>query len=449
MVLIFLLLIIFLNVVQTFSQNTVIQLTMDDAVQHALQHNPNLEALCYAERAARCNADAERAGYLPTVTLTSDFSKEPGQKTIKSVTALSANQLIYSFAGPLQKGERAKNLTAIAVFDKQVQANVIRLKTEEIFLQTWLLQEQRKTTTALKASAEAIFKRQSQKNKLEQLNKTEWLRDIGQYSQALVSIDHYEHDLLIAYNKLAFLMGESLVLDPTINLVWHGKKNYRLKSLNNYYQLALTNRPEVPQSIKSIAVEKCNVKLARGQRLPFVTANAQTGLIVTPASNVAGVILGQDPEVIPQSSLQDNSKESTSFWRLSLSFNWPIFDGLVTYHREQQADAERIRKLCEREQLVLGIKQEVHGKYYTLLKHLKQLQTQKVYYLRNFHEFTFAKQKYELNKSSRIEFNEALVAWEQTRLDWCERNVKLELAERALMYACGYPAWVNQGYNQS
>ncbi len=409
---------------------------MDDVVHRVLQHNPDLEACRYAEKAAQQSANGALAGYFPTVALGTNFSKEPGQKSVKSVTTLSANQLVFSFSGPFQEHQKAKQMVAIEGFEKEARANLLRLEAEKAFLFSWLLQEKQGALTALNSFTEKDFKQKSQKKQLGQTDKIVWLNDVEAYSDRLASVENAQYDQLVALQKLALYMGDSL--ESSVKLTWKDKKDYLLKSLDTYYQCALSHRPEIEKSSKKIELEKCNIKLAGGMRLPRLSAGASTGLIITPAQNTPGIILGADAEVIPQASLQESVQQTNNFWRLDLSFSWPIFDGMVTHYREQEARAKKAQELCVREQVVLTVKQQVHEKYHELLKLLKQLRTNKVKYLRTNNEFQVAQQKHQLGKIAPVEFELAYVTWQETQFDYLKYKVGIAVAERELLYACGY-----------
>lgn len=158
------------------------ELTIQKAVNLALTHRPDLKALSYAVRANKSGAKSVIAGYYPTISLGSDISQQTGQTTLGSNTAVNANQLIYSFAGPQQLYQKAKNVTALSELDKISQENLIRLETEKAFLQTWLVQEQEQTIAALNTSAETTFEQQKHKNKLGQLDKDVWLKSEEDYA---------------------------------------------------------------------------------------------------------------------------------------------------------------------------------------------------------------------------------------------------------------------------
>jgi outer membrane protein TolC len=422
------------------------QLRMHDAVQQALKHNPNLQALRYAVQAYKSEAKSEKSGYLPTLDAASNISWSKGEKELDSDTQIIAGQLIYSGAGPLQKYQRAKNVTAVSELERIVQVNATRRETEKSFLRAWLVQEKEKAILALTTSAQKTFKRQEHKNKLEKLDKDEWLNDVTACATSITQLDQYGDDVRIAYRKLEFLMGESLSLLPTSNgagdltpahtqLVWHYKKRHRLKSLETYYHDALISRPEVPQGLKKIAIEKWNIRLAQGQRLPVINFNANVGCATNPNDKTFTYIptVG-DPEIAPPSQ-----SAIVPYWSMGVSLNWSIFDGLVQQYRAQRAEADKIKEMLMQEQVILDIKQQVHDGYYSLVKTLKQGREEQAKYLQGSNHFKLMKQYLDLGRIAQVDFDAAYTTWQNIQLDWLSYHVRIALAKRDLMWACGYP----------
>ena len=408
-------------------------LTIDEVVQQALTHRPDLKALQCVVQANKSNARREFAGYYPKVELGSTIEKAKDQKSLESRTSLNADQLIFSFAGPLQRYQQAQDMVAMSELDKAVQHNLIRFETEKAFLQAWLKQEQQQAMAALKKAAVATFNQQKHKHELAQLDKSVWLKDAEVYSSQLVSVEEYGDDLFVAYKKLAFFMGESCSVN---NLSWRYKTKHHLQSLETYYQHALSLRPEILRGAKKMAFEGWNVKLAQGQQLPEFRFNAQAGCVVTSGGAAAVFVPTAIPEIVAQ---ETPSGSQYGFWSLSISFKWPLFDGLISRYQEQAAQANRVRAMLERDGKILEVKREVHEAYFTLSNILKQRRTQKIAYVRQDHEFKVMQQKVELGRIAQADFDQAAVAWQQAQLTWLDHNVAVALAERNLMYLCGYP----------
>jgi len=410
------------------------QLTMHLAVQQALKHSPDLEALRYAVQANKSFAHSEIAGYYPTLKLGCDISRENGEKQLASNTAINTDQLIYSFSGPLQKYQQAKSRTAVSECDKAIKQNLVRFETEKAFLSAWLIQEQKKSILAIKKSSSITFERQKHKNTLAQLDKNTWLKNIERYGDQLEKIENYQDDKQITYKKLEFLMGESIVVD---HLALESTAKNRLQPLGTYYDYAFKLRPEIKRGSKLMDVEHWNFKLEQGQRLPIITTNAEVGLIVTPDGE--STLL---PVTIPQietPGVKGPINRGQGYWSVSVSLRWSLFDGLVNQYKAQQAHANKLKEMLAREGEMLRIKGEVHEAYFTLSKVLKQRKTQKLRYMRQHNEFKLAQQKFDLGRLSRTNFNETITSWQKAHFEWLDRNVTVAVAERNLMHACGYP----------
>jgi outer membrane protein TolC len=406
------------------------QLTMNDAVQRALKHRPDLKAWHYTIQALKSYAQSEKAGYLPTVDLESSVSQSNGEQNLDSSHRITARQVIYKFDGPIQKYRQAKNIAHVSELERIIQANLTRRETEKDFLNAWLVQEKEKSITALKTSTQTTFARQQHRNKLEKLDRNVWLKNIADYATNLALVDQYEEDVLIAYKKLEFLMGESLDLlssysnkkelrQPHTKLLWNYKKKYELKPLETYYRNAIEFRPEITQGSKKIAIENWNIKLAQGARLPSIIASANVGCNTNPNNSLSAI---------------------KPFWRLNVSLNMSIFDGLVHQHREQQAESNKLKELLKRDQEILNIKQQVHEKNSLLVSTLKQLNEQKLKHLHGYNHFELMKQKLELGRIAPVDFDEAKTVWQKVQFDWLSYNIRLALMESDLMWACGYPS---------
>ena len=94
-------------------------LTIEEAVDIAMRHKPDLRALKYEIEASRQAAKQKLSGYMPSVTLGASIT---GQRAAVANSAsdfafpqtaigLSASQLIYSFSGPIEEYKKARKET--------------------------------------------------------------------------------------------------------------------------------------------------------------------------------------------------------------------------------------------------------------------------------------------------------------------------------------------------
>ncbi len=427
--------IIFISLLITtsiFSSN----LSLDDAVNKALEYNPTQKSLHYAIQATKSNAEAQIVGYLPKISVNSTINKIKAQNSLSSNTSLNADQLLLSFSGPLQKHQQAKNMIALSELDKEAQANLIRLETAKTFLNAWLIQEHQSSISSLKISAEKIFQLHRNKKKLQQLDKSTWLKNVEEYHDKLAIINAYDDNLQLAYKKLELLIGKPLS-PSTHHLSWDYKKTPTLKPLEYYLQQAVKLRPEIARGSKKIAIEEWNVKISQGQQLPVITANGRTGCVVTPGNAGEAFIPTQIPDIVPQPNSQGSTQQG--FWSVGLTIQWSLFDGLVSQYQIQEAQANKLKEMLSCDQEFLDVKQQVHDAYFQLSKALKTLNAHKYKYLRANNDFKLMNEKLNLGKISLVEFDTAQTTWQEAHLAWLTQNVKVALSEHQLLHSCGYP----------
>lgn len=410
-------------------------LTMDQAVEQALKHRPDLEALVSATESYKAAAKATLAGHLPSISMTASMWQDKGQRNPAHQISFNVNQLVYSFSGPLQHYKQACHATKVSELGEEIYANQIRLAVEKTFIQCWLLQEQKNVVAALKKSTKATFDQAKHQNKLNLLDKQDWLSSTEQHAKNLQTIDTYEDNYTNALKNLEFLLGYSLSMvqetkpgissNPTIKLDWKAGQNNVLKKLSIYHDQALKNRPELKQTSEKIAVAKADIGLAQGTRLPTVSVYASAGN-------------GTIPSAIPIPANIINH----SFHSVGATLSWSLFDGGISHYQEKQARANKIKEILNSDQVANGIKQEVNDKYYALSQAQTAFKAQKISYLKTSNDFNRKKQELDLGLISKTDFQAAKTTWEKAQLDWLTSKATIASQERELVYACGYPKTV-------
>lgn len=408
-------------------------LTIDQAVQRALEHRPDLEALTFAIMAAKSGAKAAIAGYYPTLTVNSNLTQQTGESTFQFGAMFTANQLLWSFSGPLQQYKKAKRQAQLSALDRKVQSNVIQLQVEKSFLQAWALQENDRTILATIVSAKANYKKSSCDNKVKLLDKNIWLTNVENFASTMSINYQFDEDLESAFRTLEFLIGQPLILGKKVkskdgkrkktklaHLTWHYPKKVTLLPLKTYYDFALTHRPEVAQGLKKSQIERENARILKGSRLPILSTNLFTGFQGEP--NLESVLTPQK-----------------SFWGGGLALTWNLFDGAVTQYQENQSRANEVKELLNQQQTMLDVQQGVQSAYFVLHKSLIAAEAQKLSYIRARNDYILAKKNLEIGLTADFDFKAAQAKWEQEQLNWLSRNIDIAVNYRTLMFACGYP----------
>ena len=156
----------------------------------------------------------------------------------------------------------------------------------------------------------------------------------------------------LAKNAFQHMLNLDLAADIEINGQFR-RQPVEL-TLDELINLALNHRPDL-------------------QQLDLLKKSAQKQVQVTQASTRPNL------SFLANYRIDDNEKlvEMNKIWNVGLSLNFPIFDGLVTYYRVQEAKSRVNQLALQRSQLKDGIEQEVRAAYLQILESQTLTEVQK------------------------------------------------------------------------
>lgn len=412
-------------------------LTMQEATAQALAYRPDLEAYFYAVEQGKFAAKQQLSGYYPHIQMTSYLSQAQHQNSFKNGTEMRGDQLIYSWAGPLQAYKKAKKEMQVTECEREVMAQAIRYTVERTFLETWLLQQQQNKFTSLSVSSRATFKRSRMEKNADLLDKKDWLRRVETRAIDASTIEGYSFDLNSAHKKLEFLTGISLLEEKKetpkkkdqelsfTTLQWKMPKTVALKDLDTYYTLALKCRPEVKRDSKKIEVQEAAYSLYKGQRLPEFAAYGRAGY--------------DNQRTIDSGTTIGTRRGDYEFHEVGLTMRWSLLDGMATHYQEQQARVGKLKELLNREQTIINIKNDVSTAFFDLQNSLTQKKAQKIKYMRAKNDFELNSLNFKQGLTAQDIYKQAETDWSTAQLDWLSINVSVAIKEQTLLYYCGYP----------
>lgn len=424
-------------------------LTIEEAVEIAMRHKPNLQALKYEIEASRQAAKQKLSDYMPNVTLAAGVT---GQRVAvansssdfafpQTQVGLTASQLIYSFSGPIEAYKKARKETQKVGFLTDSARNEIKLAVEESFLINWYLQQQSKAIQALQKSSKAKFQQAEHKNELNLLDRNDWLSSVSTRASESVSILNYSEDVMIQQRKLEFLLGqpfnlglEALLSDSNadgkfkatkpdsskhshldLTLVWNEEVPELTKPLEVYQEIALKVRPDFKASKKTISIYQDAVKIADRANLPVLTFNASTGFD------------------------SRNNTHYEGYHSFGFAVSMPLFDGMKQHYESNKAQANVVKSMLENQDTENKIKTEVNDAFHSLTKSLSSLKAKKVEHLQAKNNFELQQQRYDIGDISRVDFENSKTDWESAQLTYMKAQAETKLNERKLYFACGYP----------
>lgn len=413
-------------------------LTIDQAVALALKHRPNLEGLKYAIQSSKWEARQELAAYFPQVGLTSITQQSKREKSPNTGTELAARQLVFQFGGPIDRYKVGQKKTTVVALLTESEKQNVRHEVEVAFLQAWLLQHQQTAIKSLQHSTTEIFNRAEHQNKLDLLDKKDWLKSNADYADDIATIGVYDNDTVIAERKLEFLLGERIAIflnqgrienhnqemQPT-RLTWNADEEIKLLSLREYYNLALKSRPDLAGSKKQIEIAHDTVNIIRQTNLPLLSIFGKTGHSHQP--------LSFDPEV-------GFLRNPRGYHQVGAQLDWNIFDGGLTHFRASKAQADKVKSILDSEQVRQKVKIEVEEAFYTMNKSLTLLKAREVRLAQAKNDLVLAQQNFSIGIISKVELSAAQTMWEQEYLKWLAQKSDAAQRYSDLLFACGYPA---------
>ncbi len=412
-------------------------LTITEAVEIAMGNKPNLQTYKYAIEASKAKGMQVWSAYLPHVGMMADIGQKNGGDGLQTQITMDVQQLIYSFAGPIEKYKQAKKQTNIVQLANDKDKKAIRNAVEVAFLECWKVQQQQAYILALHKSSTSTYTKQSYANKLKLLDKSVWLKSESDHAKNLAIVDKYYQGIELAQRKLEFFMGQSIDLAVrnlekpmadtnnkqhivTLALEWKEPKEFKLLPLETYYNYATENSESLKIVDQQIDIAKDQVYIAQRSNLPIISAYGTSGGLISERTGQGAVL-------------------PRNFYNFGLRINWPIFNGLLHDYEEKEAHAILTKEILAKDQSLQDIKLAIETAYYVLKQALVTLEAKKVDLVYTRNNFAMKKQEFTIGVISQIELDAAQTEWEKTEYEWLELAVDAAIKERSLVYACGYP----------
>ena len=217
-----------------------------------------------------------------------------------------------------------------------------------------------------------------------------------------VEVANYQQKMIIAQNgyelavsKLNNILGMPLDTEIKVNdELKHEKYNL---SMEESIKESMIHRPEAIQADYGITIAKAGVKVAKGDRLPTVAAQAVKGW-------------------------KDTSFPGTenNGWSIGLSADWNIFDSGVTNSKIKQADAAEVKAVEQAKQAKDAIQLEVRQAYLNMNEADKRIANTGVAVEKAEEDFKIAGVRYSAGVGTNIDVIDAQVALTQAKNNYIQ-----------------------------
>ncbi len=349
-------------------------LDLDQSIKLALKQNPAILKAQEELRRTRGLIVEIRADALPHLDASGNYNRIdrdfidtlPGTTLRKNQeqpwsATVELSQLIYS-GGRVHAAIRAARLTdqiAVLDFDRTVADTLLNVRNTfyQILLNAELVIVREQSVTLLEHQLDDA-KNRFAAGTVPQFNV---LRAEVELANAKPPLIRARNDLRLSKEALAKLLALDTPVKPhdftAINFV--GKLTYEPRSwtLADALDNALAKRPELQQAEKQVGLQTEQIKVATAGYKPSLSVFGDYG--------------------VRNSTFSDHLDQTIHGWTVGAQATWPLFDGLLTQGKVQQARAQLAEAEIDLADTRRSIELEVRQAYSDYLQALELIEAQK------------------------------------------------------------------------
>lgn len=402
-----------------------VNMTLDEAIQLALEHNRTIkQSIADREQARWQLSEARRKGN-PNVSWSSQAEAIGGsyydsyEKKRLFNNSLEARMPIYD-GGTLKEGRiSARYGLNAADLNLENTLQTVRYQTTSYYYrilqaadQVAVSEEQVKTLQEHLRIVNAQFRAGT-------VAKADVLSTEVRLANAQQSLVNYRNDYDIAMATLCnyLLLPVDTVIRPPEQLTYN---KYDL-NLTNCTAYALTNRPDAAAADYSVKQAESSQRAAKAGLRPQVNA------VATGGRN------GDKP-------FSDNRSDS---WTAGISASWNIFDGGLTEAQVNEADATVIKAQEQAAATRESIQLDVRSSYLSLLAAEKNIATTKLAITSAEEDYRIAQVRYQAGVGTNLDVMDASDKLTQAKMNYYAALYEYNIAKASLDKSMGIPVEID------
>ena len=410
-----------------FAENVerkLISLSLSESIIAATTTHPMIKSAQLNLEIAKLAEKSAWSGQLPTVTISSNMVGNKATGAPQVGATLSAQQSLINLAGAQQKARQATFDTKIAQVGVNALQQQKRAATEELFLNTWLKQEEYKVLKKEFELAEKNHRTNKQKYDCGLLTIAELQKSIAQLSATQTKFSTHKNLFIRMLSELEEMIGIFLTngSEENVQLDWAPTPNHSLNEVSFYLEKALKNRLEIEIHKLNYKKTRIDEKIAQGKLFPSVSAIGQYSYDYQPSN----------PDYASY-----NSYTKTNFFG-GIQTTWNIFDGNLSRIEGEAARARGLKSSTDKELAQRKIEKEIKQLY----NDLKITQQQAITSQAVLSSATTSLQSAQDAKNSGTITETALLGSStdqfKTQFDCLNQIVTFQKQLFALNAACGY-----------
>ena len=397
------------------SKNTL--LTLDDCISLTLQNNPDIAASFSTQEAQKSQLKQSKSNYFPQVNANAAYNRSNSNSATGNrgtnnnySAAVNATQLIYDFG---------QTSSAVGIQEKAYQSSI--QNTNALINNTIYLLKVAYYAVLSAQEAENVYK-QSVEQYTQQLKRAKAFYSVGTYpkidvTSAQVNLNDAKLNLLTAQNtvktrKQELLNVMGIALDPDFTLEMKDALPPFELSLEEALQKAKKNRPELLANQLQVESARQNITLSKTGYTPTLNANGSYGWS------------GNDFPLYDR-------------WSAGASLNVPIFSGLSTYNKVEQAKQNLQTAYYNLTSMEQQIELEVKTAYLSLYNAKERIPVAKLTAKQAKESYDLAVGRYKVGVGNYIEVKDAETSHSKAELSYIEAVFDYNLAIAKLKNAMG------------
>jgi len=399
-------------------ENKNIVLTLEDCINLTLQNNPAIAASYSTQEAQKSQLKQSKSNYLPQVNANAAYTRSNSNSSTGNngtnnnySASVNASQLIYDF------GQTSSN---VGIQEKAYQTSV---QNTNALLNDTIYSLKVAYYAVLSAQESEDVYKQSVEQYTEQLKRAKAFYSVGTYpkidvTSAQVNLNDAKLNLLTAQNSVKTKKQELLNVMGTNDI----SPDFTLEmkdilppfelTLEQALQEAKNNRPDLLAKQLQVESARQNIALAQTGYTPTLTANGSYGWS------------GADFPLYDR-------------WSAGASLNVPIFSGLSTYNKVEQAKQNlqtAYHNLTAAEQKVAL---EVNTAYLSLHNAKERIPVAKLTAEQAKESYNLAVGRYKVGVGNYIEVKDAETSYSKAELSHIQAVFDYNLAVAKLKNAMG------------
>lgn len=332
------------------------------------------------------------------------------------------NQLIWSFAGPLQQYRIQKTTTNINEQAERFHRLEIRKESELTFLDALLNVRYNEYIKALDFSSRSSFEFARAQNEAGFFSGSQWKRAESNFATDQKNVLRYQYDLRKSFSVLERALSIPLLIEerneiPRL-LVDNGLLKFDVAPLETYLESAIHLRPDLAG--KAWEVDRAE------KRSSFLMHKYAP--VINFSFNVVRFNFNtRDEGIVKQLTFQ-----------AAITASWN-FDSFSSAHEASAVEAETVAAKMSQLDLSLSIQRDVKNTYYELQALLKEVEAEKLNYITQEAVYNSQKHQFEIGQISAGDLAIAATNWQQAQFTLDEKSINAEKKYRELLFSCGYP----------